>query len=339
MTARRAAWVAGAAMFVVYAATLAPGLTFWDAGEFIASAHALGIPHPPGTPLYVVLLNAWARLFWFLPFAAATNLLSAACTAIAIGVTARWISRGAGMPWIAFAAVTAGAMTSVWQNATETEVYAPSLLLAVSAIAAADLVGRTTDTRLSRRWLAFAAYLIALAVPLHATALLATPVVVYLATIRTDGRRDWRAGAVLAGVSLIAIGVGRLSTILIVAGAAIAGSTIGIRRSEAGATERALSRIAAGVVIALTALLFLLVRAMHDPAINQGNPSDWSRFLAVVGRLQYELPGLGLDARRSGSRLRTGSNTPTGNSRCRCVRRWCRTWGASWRPRCSPYSA
>src|SRR5262249_49111688 len=93
VTARRAAWISGGVMLAVYVATLAPDVTFWDAGEFIAATRVLGIPHPPGTPLYVVVLNAWAKLFWFLPFAVATNLFSAACTAAAVGITARWIAR------------------------------------------------------------------------------------------------------------------------------------------------------------------------------------------------------------------------------------------------------
>jgi len=168
VTTRRAAWLAGAALLAVYGATLAPSVTFWDAGEFIAAAHSLGIPHPPGTPLFVVMLNAWARLLWFIPFATATNLLSAVCAAAAGGLTAWWIGRSMNLSWAGVAAaITAGAMSSVWLNATETEVYSASLLLSVAAIAAADQAGKTGETR----WTTLAAYLLALALPLHWSAL------------------------------------------------------------------------------------------------------------------------------------------------------------------------
>src|SRR4029079_524784 len=134
---------------IVYVATLAPSVTFWDAGEFIAAARVFGISHPPGTPLFVVALNAWARAFPFLPFAVATNLFSAVCTASALALAALVIGRSTNAPWFGVAAaVAAGAMSSVWQNATETEVYAVSLFLAVATIASADLAGRTGE----RRW-------------------------------------------------------------------------------------------------------------------------------------------------------------------------------------------
>ena len=280
-------------MLAVYVATLAPDVTFWDAGEFIAATRVLGIPHPPGTPLYVVILNAWAKLFWFLPFAVATNLFSAVCTAVAVGVTVRWISRGLQSTWVAIAAaVTAGAMTSVWQNATETEVYAASLALAVAAVASADVVGRASDASRRGRWLALTSYFVALAVPLHASALLAAPVVVYLAFDRADGTRDWRAGSLLLGVTLVSAGLNRLSTTLIAAGGLLVAGAFVVRRSASPLHGRTFASIAAGVFVALSALVYLLIRARHDPAINQGNPSTWSQLAYVVGRRQYDLPGL-----------------------------------------------
>jgi hypothetical protein len=116
-------------LLAVYAASLAPSVTLWDAGEFQAAAASLGIPHPPGTPLYILLANTWARVLGFIPFSVALNLLSAFCTAIACGLLGGLMTRWTGSRLTGIAGgITAGSMLAVWLNATETEVYAVSML-------------------------------------------------------------------------------------------------------------------------------------------------------------------------------------------------------------------
>src|SRR5436305_1530841 len=41
--------------FVLYVLTLAPTTQFWDTSEYIAAAYVLGIPHPPGNPLFTLI--------------------------------------------------------------------------------------------------------------------------------------------------------------------------------------------------------------------------------------------------------------------------------------------
>ena len=113
--------------------TLAPGVTLWDSGEFLAAIHALGIPHPPGTPLYVLIGNVWSVLFADLfGFARAINLLSAVSTAAGCGVLASLFAKWSGDGLGATAAgIAAGLMSTLWMSATETEVYALAFLFGV----------------------------------------------------------------------------------------------------------------------------------------------------------------------------------------------------------------
>jgi hypothetical protein len=46
----------------LYGWTLAPTVTLVDSGELIVAARSLGVAHPPGFPLYVLLANAATRL-------------------------------------------------------------------------------------------------------------------------------------------------------------------------------------------------------------------------------------------------------------------------------------
>ncbi|GAC1415739.1 MAG: hypothetical protein NVSMB53_14430 [Gemmatimonadaceae bacterium] len=241
--------------------TLAPGVTLWDSGEFLSAIHSFGIPHPPGTPLYVLIGRVWSLLFASVfGFARAINLLSATCTAFGCGILTSLFAKSTGDGFAATAAgLTAGLMSTVWLSATETEVYAVTLLFGCMILWAADRAGENSDAR----WALLAAYLAGLAWSLHLMALLVVPSAILLVFSTADG--------------YFAVPVGR---------------RYADGRREAHSFAKLLR---GGVVVALlgmTGALFLLIRARHDPAINQGNPSTFGALVDVIMRRQYDVAPL-----------------------------------------------
>lgn len=274
-------------LLAAYVATLAPGLTLWDAGEFIAAVRTFGIPHQPGTPLYVTLARAWTLALPFADTALATNLFSAVCTAAAGGVLAALIARVTRSSAIGLAgALCAGGMFTVWSSATETEVYASVLLLVMLMLLAAERAGAAGDAR----WRIATAYAVALAVPLHLSALVAAPAAVLLASERADGSVDWLSGAQLAAVLLFAAGIGLASVPVAASGAcALALVVLAATRSRRGAES--LATIGC-VLLAISALAVLVVRARLDPWLNEGAPSTLRALWESVGRRQYGAGGM-----------------------------------------------
>jgi hypothetical protein len=274
-------------------------VTFWDAGELIAASHALGIPHPPGTPLYVALAHVWASaLGGAIGFARATNLLSATSTAVAGAATAWLVARALGRReggWIGLlAALSAGTMFSAWSNATETEVYAIALLHAVAMLVTAALAGEGTD-RQHERWTLLTAYLMGLTPAVHLSALVVAPAAIVLAargSATAERRAKWLfdRALTLTGATIVSAGVGRVQWTLIVVGVAVAavGAIVCGGRRAIGLV----ARLAAVVTIAASALLVLLVRARVDPAINQGNPATLAALAEVIARRQYAVAPL-----------------------------------------------
>ena len=276
-----------ATLLVIYSATLAPSVTLWDAGEFNAAIASLGIPHPPGTPLYVVLGHAWSKTLGFLPTALAVNLLSAVATALACGLSGGLITRWTGDRLAGIASgITAGTMLAVWLNATETEIYAVSMLLGVLMVVVGDRAGALDSAR--HRWML--AYLMGLAIPVQISALVAAPPAILLASMPPGrSRPSPRHLLSLGGVMAVVVAVSQNSIGLAVVGTVAVAAAAGWKDAGNRLEGVGLLLIAG---IGLSATLFMLARAAHDPFINQGNPSSFSAMMDVVTRQQYPLPGM-----------------------------------------------
>lgn len=137
-----AAALCTALAFLLYWGTAAPGITWAheaaDGAELLAAAMTNGVPHPPGYPLYMMLLQAWLVTGgWLAPgldLARMGNLLSATCAALGVGVTVlvtgellpagrtRWL-------WASLAGATWAISPLLWSQAVVTEVYALHTLL------------------------------------------------------------------------------------------------------------------------------------------------------------------------------------------------------------------
>lgn len=124
-----------AAFFGLYAFAAAPGLSaFRDAGDFAAAARSLGLPHPPGYPLYILLSRAVSSA---LPFGHTTyrlNLFSALCGAGAAAFVFLLLRRFGGLAAALSGALMAGLWGPAFSQAGMSEVYALNLFLAVGLL-------------------------------------------------------------------------------------------------------------------------------------------------------------------------------------------------------------
>ena len=210
------ATVTFAIIFAIYALTLSPTTAFWDTSEYIAAAKVLGIPHPPGNPLFTLLAHVWGLFPLFTDYAKRINLFaaftSAAGAAFWFLVAERWLRRvlPARGPRIAsaFAGVFASAMAwTVWNQSTVNEkVYTVSMLSIALMVWLMVRWADLSDSPRRNGMLILAAYVGALTSTNHMMGVLAIPIIaVYvLWTDRRLALQPWvmlMAWALLLGVS------------------------------------------------------------------------------------------------------------------------------------------
>jgi hypothetical protein len=176
---------------IVYVRTLLPGVSFGDWAEAEMVPSRLGILHPTGYPLYILLNKA----FTLIPVGSVAyraNLLSAAAAAAAVGVAVLIMVRLGVRPVIAAGAGLALAFTgTVWQEATFSEMNGLHLLL-VALLLHRALVWRA-DRR--PRDLLIGALLAGLCVSNHGLAITVVPLVALFVLV--DARRELAASPLL----------------------------------------------------------------------------------------------------------------------------------------------
>lgn len=224
----------------LYLATLCRTVFWYDSAEYVTAAYTLGIPHPPGYPLYTLLAHA----FTWLPIdpVTAVHAMSAVFGALTVSLV-YVIGRQLGVSVLGatLGAVLLGASELFWANAVVAEVYCPAM-----AVLALVIVLLLAGRRSSHRRYAFAAAFVAgLGLGIHfsiATCGLGLAWLVWAADTPSLG---WRAAF-----------------------------------ARDSSRRRILTCLGAAAATLLGTLVFayLPLRAAMDPPLNMGDPSTWEQF-------------------------------------------------------------
>ncbi len=192
--------------FIVYALTVQRSFSFWDCGEFIASSYILGIPHPPGTPL-LMLIN---RIFSIIPFVEDisyrvnyVSVISSSFTAMfsylltvrlvkhflrsdeenGINRVITYVGGVAGGFFVAFSATN-------WGNSVEAEAYGLGLALSVCIVWLTMRYFEQRGTMQAAATMVMAMYLGMLGLGVHMTVFLVVPVCAIFFILKKEA--DWK---------------------------------------------------------------------------------------------------------------------------------------------------
>ncbi len=207
--------------YIVKMLTVAPTVSFWDCGEYIAVSHILGVPHPPGTPLYLLI----GRIFSILPLGEnigyRVNLISPIVASLAILflylIIVKFLKRYVDMTKdinrlsVYFGAFV-GAMTfaftdSHWFNSVEAEVYAFSTFLTSLVMWLTLRWEEKAGQAGHERYLLFIAYIIGLSIGIHLLSLLiifVIAVIMYFKYYEVSSLW-WMVGDIVIGVAISGI--------------------------------------------------------------------------------------------------------------------------------------
>ncbi|MDX2129449.1 MAG: DUF2723 domain-containing protein [Chloroherpetonaceae bacterium] len=305
---------------IIYLLTMAPTFSFWDCGEFTAVAYTMGIPHPPGTPIFTMV----GRIFTLIPFGdigARVNLVSTLCSSIAAMfcslITIQFIElyrvRKADEWSLSekISAYSAGIISgfalafsdSFWFNAVESEVYGFSMILNTAVVWLILKWNEVADESGNEKWLILIAYTFGLAIGVHLQSILAffSLAIIYYNRRYTFSLQSFIVLMVVSsGIFLLMYpgvvkGIPALMRdttpwvgVLILLGLVYAIYYTHVNKMRMWNTA------AIGmffIVIAYTSFTTVYIRSNHKTPINENSPNTMEKLYSYLNREQYgDLP-------------------------------------------------
>lgn len=302
---------------VVYIGTMAPTFSFWDCGEVIATAHTLGIPHPPGAPLFLMIGRIFSMLPFFHDVGARVNLISTIESASTVMLTyliiVKFIRIYRGTEpdgWLPFEKISAygGAAIggfalafsdSFWFNAVETGLWAASSFFTALIVWMMLCWYEEEPRKGHERWLLAVMYMIGLSIGVHLLCLLALFSLVLVYYFKKYDFTPLSFGVmVLVSVCLffliyrviikdLPVLVVRTSwwSVLAVIALLVSGIYHTHRKGMVLLNTGLLAVLL--LIVGYTSYMLIFVRAHAGPPINENNPSTLDAFFSYVNREQY----------------------------------------------------
>ena len=300
--------------FGVYFFTMAPTVSYWDCGEFIATSYTMGVPHPPGSPMFLLL----GRIFTMIPINAdiayRMNLMSPFFSALAVMllylITVKFITHWRGSvqnktdALVVFGSAFIGAMAfavsdSHWFNAVEAEVYSLSTFFTAIVVWLILHWAERADESGHERYILIIAYMIGMATGIHLLNLLALPFISLIFYYRKM-EFQWKTFMIMVGVTGVIFvvihngiikGLPQLASVIGLIGVAISFIFLtGLMIWSILKRHQLMSLCITSIFLILigySSYIVIFVRSGQNPNIDENNPETVERAIAYLERKQY----------------------------------------------------
>lgn len=214
-------WIVFAISAFTYLMTIEPTASFWDCGEFIATAFKLEVGHPPGAPFFMFI----ARFFTLFAsdnahVAMLVNAMSGVFSALTILFLFWTITYFAKRMLVKEGEMTAGQLVAIigsglvgslaytfsdsfWFSAVEGEVYASSSLFTALVFWLITKWDAVADEKYSNRWIVLIAFFMGISIGVHLLNLLAIPAIVFVIYFRKY--KPTKKGVIYASIISVVI--------------------------------------------------------------------------------------------------------------------------------------